>query len=93
MQHQFKEYYLIRTGNINKGIVDAFSMQDPGKHNYTDENFTGGIDVEARFFIWHQYYTPRWDTIDKPQTHINLTKTNPQSGKPLTVPLQDQLAW
>ena len=23
-QHQFKDYYLIRTGNLNKRIIDAF---------------------------------------------------------------------
>ena len=61
-QHIFKDHYLILTGNIDSKIHDKYSTDDPGKTTYRDEEAEKSIDVQANFFIWHQYYEPRWDT-------------------------------
>ena len=53
---------MILTGNINGTINDEFSIFDPGRHEYRDEALGQDVDVEARFYIWHQYYEPRWNT-------------------------------
>lgn len=64
-QHQFKDHYLILTGTFDQKIHDKFSIYDPGKHKFPLEGATNGeMDIEARFYIWHQYYEPRWDTGD-----------------------------
>lgn len=34
---------------------------DPGKTRYRDLYHEKEVAVEARFFIWHAYYTPRWN--------------------------------
>lgn len=61
-QHIFKDHYLLLTGNFNTSIHDKYSIGDPGKTKYHDEESEANIDVQANFFIWHQYYEPRWDT-------------------------------
>ena len=53
---------MLLTGNFNDNIHDEFSIYNPGKHKYRDEASEDDFEVEARFFIWHQYYEPRWNT-------------------------------
>ena len=53
-----------------------FQNRDKGRNQFLSQNGAYMVNLEGKFFIWHQYYTRRWDAFDSGEKSIATAQTN-----------------